>query len=51
MFYTFLVLIHVLAAIIGVGASFIFPILMSAFQQFIAIKIYTWYHEKIGIIS
>ena len=38
MFYALLLLIHVLAAIIGVGASFIFPILMSAFQNLSQLK-------------
>lgn len=38
MFYTFLVLIHVLAAIIGVGATFVFPVLMSSPKNLTQLK-------------
>lgn len=38
MFYNFLLLVHVLAAIIGVGAAFAFPVIMSAFTNVSQLK-------------
>lgn len=50
MIYNFLLLIHVLAAIIGVGAAFAFPIIMSAFKNLSQLKFTLGIMKKLDLL-